>query len=53
MNSTGDRTTWDILDGLPTSGPSAVPFSSTGQGEHREGLVVRFSLPSETWVGNF
>lgn len=53
MTTAGDGTTWDILDGLPTCGPGAVPFSATGQGEHREGLVVRFSLPAGTWVGNF
>jgi hypothetical protein len=31
----------------------AVPFSLSGQGLHREGLVVSFAAPSGTWVGNF
>lgn len=44
---------WEFLDGLPPYGPMAVPFSATGQGTHREGLVVRFSPPAGSWVGNF
>jgi hypothetical protein len=44
---------WTILDGLPPYGPMAVPFSLSGQGLHREGLVVSFAAPSGTWVGNF
>ena len=44
---------WEILDGLPVYGPMAEPFSATGQGTHREGLVVRFSPPGGSWVGNF
>ncbi len=44
---------WEILDGLPTYGPMAEPFSVTGQGAHSEGLVVRFFSATGTWVGNF
>jgi hypothetical protein len=44
---------WEVLEGLPVYGPMAVPFSATGQGTHREGLVVRFSPVTGTWVGNF
>jgi hypothetical protein len=44
---------WEILDGLPVYGPMAEPFSATGQGTHREGLSVRFSPPTGSWVGNF
>jgi hypothetical protein len=44
---------WEILDGLPVYGPMAEPFSATGQGTHCEGLVVRFSAPTGSWVGNF
>jgi hypothetical protein len=46
-------THWEVLDGLPAYGPMAEPFSATGQGTHREGLVVRFVLPTGSWVGNF
>jgi hypothetical protein len=43
-----------ILDGLPPYGPSAIQFSSTGQGQHREGLVIEFFPKTEaSWVGNF
>jgi len=44
---------WEVLDGLPAYGPMAEPFSATGQGTHREGLVVRFFPPTGSWVGNF
>lgn len=44
---------WEVLDGLPPYGPMAEPFSATGQGTHREGLVVRFFPPTGSWVGNF
>jgi hypothetical protein len=45
---------WEILSGLPVYGPSALNFSATGQGKHREGLVLKFrSNASESWVGNF
>jgi len=50
MSST---TLWEILPGLPVYGPMAEPFSSTGQGTHREGLVVSFCPPTGSWVGNF
>lgn len=43
-----------ILDGLPTSGPMHLQFTTTGMGTHSEGLAVKF-LPerSDPWVGNF
>jgi hypothetical protein len=45
---------YEVLPGLPPYGPSAEGFSATGQGKHREGLVVRFFPRSgESWVGNF
>ncbi len=44
---------WEVLDGLPVYGPMAEPFSGTGRGTHREGLVVRFSPSTGSWVGNF
>ena len=52
MNTRHPR--FEILSGLPPYGPSAEPFTATGQGTHRQGFVVRF-YPShgESWVGNF
>jgi hypothetical protein len=45
---------FEILSGLPAYGPAAEPFSPTGQGEHREGFVVRFAPDTDSeWVGNF
>jgi hypothetical protein len=47
-------TRWRVLDGLPPYGPPAEPFSTTGQGLHREGLVVEFTTSdARSWVGNF
>jgi hypothetical protein len=43
---------WEILAGLPGTGPLPVQFSVNGQGTHREGLVVRFNTAA-AWVGNF
>ncbi len=45
---------FEILPGLPSSGPLPEQFSATGHGTHSEGFVVRF-LPEQTssWVGNF
>src|SRR5437899_214164 len=46
--------TSEVLPGLPAYGPMAEPFSATGRGKHREGLVLRFtSEAGESWVGNF
>lgn len=44
---------FEVLPGLPGTGPYPEQFSTQG-GTHREGVVVRFS-PSEgeSWVGNF
>lgn len=44
---------WEVLDGLPVYGPMAVPFSATGRGTHRQGLVVKFHTAVGTWIGNF
>lgn len=45
--------TYEILPGLPGTGPYPEQFSTQG-GTHREGLVVRFtSCEGESWVGNF
>lgn len=45
--------TYDILPGLPGTGPYPEQFSTHG-GTHREGFVVRFTAPTgESWVGNF
>ncbi|WP_017478640.1 hypothetical protein [Pseudomonas sp. PAMC 26793] len=43
-----------LLAGLPGDGPLPLQFSATGQGQHSEGIVIRFlpeGMPS--WVGNF
>jgi hypothetical protein len=47
-------TRFEILPGLPGTGPRPEQFSATGHGTHSEGFVVRF-LPegSASWVGNF
>ncbi len=46
-----------ILPGLPGVGGLPRQFSATGQGMHREGLVVEFGADepptSARWVGNF
>jgi|SRR5579872_2293022 len=43
---------FEILPGLPSSGPPALHF--TERGKFSEGLVVRFyPKRSEPWVGNF
>lgn len=44
-----------ILPGLPGVGSLPLQFSATGQGMHREGLVVEFGDDEEggRWVGNF
>lgn len=45
---------FQILEGLPPYGPSALPFPTNGARSHSEGLVVRFTpLVGEPWVGNF
>ena len=45
---------YEILSGLPTTGPMPEQFSATGMGKHREGFVVRFHRSTEdSWVGNF
>jgi hypothetical protein len=43
---------FEILPGLPASGPPALYF--TKRGKFSEGLVIRFHpRKSESWVGNF
>lgn len=43
-----------ILAGLPPYGPEARPFSASGLGVHREGLVVEFTPEGgRAWIGNF
>jgi len=50
MNAANTRT----LPGLPAYGPPPQPFPASGQGAHREGLVVEFDDGNgNTWVGNF
>ena len=45
---------FEVLPGLPSSGAPPEPFSPTGQGKHREGFVVKFTLDTgESWIGNF
>jgi len=45
---------FEMLPGLPATGPWPVQFSATGQGLHREGFVVRIRPHhGEPWVGNF
>ena len=46
---------YEILAGLPATGPIPEQFSETGLGKHSEGFVVRFhpSTGGESWVGNF
>ena len=46
--------TFEVLPGLPPYGPEALPFSTTGQGTHSEGFVVRFTADDGTCcTGNF
>ena len=43
-----------ILKSLPPYGDIPEQFSATGQGTHKEGLVVEFHPPSlPAWIGNF
>jgi hypothetical protein len=49
---------YEVLPGLPSSGPIALAFDAGGWtgawGPHREGFVVRFQYtPTMDWVGNF
>jgi hypothetical protein len=45
---------FEILPGLPAYGQKAEAFSTTGQGKHREGFVVRLGADAKNeWVGNF
>lgn len=45
---------YEVLPGLPATGPWPEQFSATGMGHHKEGLVVRFHQQDRsTWVGNF
>lgn len=45
---------FEVMPGLPPYGPPAHVFSPTGQGAHREGVVVRFHFANGgIWTGNF
>src|SRR5262245_41417004 len=45
---------FEVMRGLPPYGPEALPFSATGKGSQRDGLVVRFTADDgSTWTGNF
>ncbi|TMI62916.1 MAG: hypothetical protein E6H07_16065 [Bacteroidetes bacterium] len=45
---------YEILEGLPTSGPMYIPISEDGVEFYHEGLVVRFFKDDGTnWVANF
>lgn len=47
------RWSFEILPGLPGTGPYPEQFTTHG-GTHREGFVVRFSPEQgEPWIGNF
>lgn len=45
---------FEVLPGLPATGPMYVPVSASGEPFYSEGFVVRF-LParSEPWIANF
>ena len=45
---------FEVVESLAAFADTAIRFSATGQGQHREGLVVRFCcLDGKMWVGNF
>lgn len=44
---------FELLAGLPATGPPATPFPSEWGRLAREGVVVEFSTESGSWVGNF
>lgn len=45
---------YEILEGLPTSGPMYIPVSRNGIPFYSEGFVVRFfTADGNEWVGNF
>jgi hypothetical protein len=45
---------FEILPGLPATGPLPEQFSTSGRGTHREGFVVRINPQAgSSWVGNF
>ena len=45
---------FEIIDGLPSYGPAALPFPEDGRGAFREGFVIRFHPAAcASWVGNF
>ena len=48
-----EQAPWKVLGGLPPYGPMALPFTATGLGTYREGLVVEFRSHAGNWVGNF
>jgi hypothetical protein len=45
---------FEVLPGLPGTGPLPEQFTATGRGTHSEGFVIRFYPDtSDSWVGNF
>lgn len=44
---------FEILKGLPSDGPPAIPFPADSPARYSEGLVIRFGACDEAWVGNF
>lgn len=44
---------FEVLAGLPPTGPPALDFRVTNAGHGREGLVVAVRTPARQWVGNF
>lgn len=45
---------YDILDGLPATGPMYIPVTDDGLPFHSEGFVVRFFKSDKSvWVANF
>ena len=45
---------FQVLVGLPGTGPRPLQFSASGVGMHREGYVVEFTTsPTESWIGSF
>ena len=52
--TTGNPVTFEILAGLPSSGPMPVQFTYGDKRTHSEGLVVAFGNDgARSWVGNF
>src|SRR5579862_3727170 len=45
---------FEVLPGLPSYGPMAKPFPTSGYASHSQGFVVQFSsAKTGIWTGNF